>query len=57
MTEFLNGFNGDTLGDTITMICFIAIPVGLVAGWCLESWRTRNHTEGDWRKIVEGNKK
>jgi hypothetical protein len=36
---------------------FTAIPVGLVAGWCWETWRTRNYTALDWQKMCEKSKK
>jgi len=51
--EFLAGFNGSAWSDWLTFACFVAIPVGLVAGWCWESWRTRNYTERDWRDMDE----
>ena len=51
--EFLAGFNGSVASDWATALCFAAIPVGLVAGWCWEAWRTRNYTDRDWRKMSE----
>jgi hypothetical protein len=51
--EFLAGFNGSAWSDWLTFACFVAIPVGLVSGWCWESWRTRNYTERDWRDMGE----
>ena len=51
--EFLAGFNGSVVSDWATAFCFIAIPVGLVCGWCWESWRTRHYTERDWKEMSE----
>ena len=53
MNEFIAGFEGSTISDWSTALCFLAIPVGLVLGWCWESWRTRNWTDDDWRKLDE----
>tara|TARA_Y100000034_G_scaffold86674_1_gene103916 strand:+ start:269 stop:433 length:165 start_codon:yes stop_codon:yes gene_type:complete len=48
VVEFLAGFNGSAWSDWATFVCFMAIPVGLVAGWCIEAWR-----QGDLGKKVE----
>jgi hypothetical protein len=53
MMEFLAGFAGTPASDWATALCFAAIPVAFVAGWCFEAWRTRNWTDRDWQKKVE----
>ena len=45
--EFLQGFAGSPMADIATAICFVCIPLGLVAFWCRESWIDRNACEGD----------
>ena len=57
MTEFLASFNAGALETWGVALCFIAVPVGLVGGWCWAAWRTRNYTEGDWLKMSNGEKK
>ena len=45
--EFLLGFEGTAMGDIATAICFVCIPLGLVAFWCHDAWSNRNECEGE----------
>ena len=51
--EAVNTYLNSAWSDWATFVCFMAIPVGLVAGWCIEAWRTRNYTDRDWQKMSE----
>jgi hypothetical protein len=47
MTEFLASFNASAMETWGVALCFLALPVGLVVGWCWESWKDRHECEGD----------
>jgi len=40
--DLIAGFNGSTMSSTMALICFIALPVGVVLGWTWDTWRARN---------------
>jgi len=49
MTEFLASFNASSMEMWGVALCFVALPLGVVLGWCWGSWKDRNVCEGEKR--------